>query len=515
MSKTLNIIGLLILSFSLLARGEDLKMPSFLPHYYLPGFEVGEQDLVFIESSDVNELEQWLYSTPDQSITLSIENIKCDSAGCPAILNNIFSFINIELKEEKGEFLELTEREIFAKLYDGDKEHLISVYALPGSIQVWNYSIKPELSDKINSISADIKAFVNRQRYTDALAEGNVSMGTWGDETYDYASQLLKQGKKSQACSVLKDIITTSPYNYDAHIAFSENTNNLTESLNSANIVFKNAEDPKLIDRAAKILKKDLKTYDSIPLLQKDEKGLQLILIPFEPCNILFIDEAARTYENMTNIPVKIRRLPIPPKISTNDRIIHQRTIQDVLISLNKKTIDFTGWTKDKYIQELTKSVASENAISKYRVKDLINSVKDEPGQCLVDPLLNWFSNMLKKYRSNDARTMYVAVTEVDIYSGDNNYLFSSGIIDGPSKATVLSYHMMLSETLYAEFQSRKRLTDRMAKELVPAGFKLLGIPRSTDPTCPFSYSSGVERLDQKTMVLSDSLKQALKKMRE
>jgi hypothetical protein len=53
-----------------------------------------------------------------------------------------------------------------------------------------------------------------------------------------------------------------------------------------------------------------------------------------------------------------------------------------------------------------------------------------------------------------------------------------------------------------------------MAKELVPASLKQLRIPRSTDPTCPYSYSSGVERLDQKTLTLSDEVKQALNKLR-
>jgi hypothetical protein len=79
----------------------------------------------------------------------------------------------------------------------------------------------------------------------------------------------------------------------------------------------------------------------------------------------------------------------------------------------------------------------------------------------------------------------------------------------------ILSYYMMMGETLHQEYQSRRRLTERIAKELVPASLKQLRIPRSTDPTCPYSYSSGVDRLDQKTLVLSDEVKHELQKLRD
>jgi hypothetical protein len=72
----------------------------------------------------------------------------------------------------------------------------------------------------------------------------------------------------------------------------------------------------------------------------------------------------------------------------------------------------------------------------------------------------------------------------------------------------------MLGKTHPQGFDSRPRLVERMAKELVPASLKQLQIPRSTDPTCPYSYSSGLDRLDQKTLTLSDGVKQALEKLK-
>lgn len=72
----------------------------------------------------------------------------------------------------------------------------------------------------------------------------------------------------------------------------------------------------------------------------------------------------------------------------------------------------------------------------------------------------------------------------------------------------------MQATTLNEPYQSRKRLAERLAKELVPSSLKQLGIPRPTDPSDPYSYSSGIERLAQKTLSLSAPTREALDKFR-
>jgi len=49
---------------------------------------------------------------------------------------------------------------------------------------------------------------------------------------------------------------------------------------------------------------------------------------------------------------------------------------------------------------------------------------------------------------------------------------------------------------------------------LVPASLQQLGIARPTDPTDPYSYSSGVDRLAQKTLTLSPATREALERFR-
>jgi predicted Zn-dependent protease len=238
------------------------------------------------------------------------------------------------------------------------------------------------------------------------------------------------------------------------------------------------------------------------------------ILIPLGSCDASILEGAAKKYQEITDIPVKIRRIKEVLPLSETYRIPYQRLIQETLVEMNGKDINFADWNKDRYIQELKKGAESKDALTKYYVKDLITKIDNQSGQYRAGPYVDLFSRTIEKYRSNDDRTMYVGVTGINIYSGDNNFVFSLHVARKESQASVLSYYMMTSANLSAEYESRNRLVERIAKELVPASLKSLGIPRSTDPTCPYSYSSGVERLDQKTLTLSEPVKSAIKNIK-
>jgi hypothetical protein len=62
--------------------------------------------------------------------------------------------------------------------------------------------------------------------------------------------------------------------------------------------------------------------------------------------------------------------------------------------------------------------------------------------------------------------------------------------------------------------ESRKRAAQRLAKELVPAALKQLEIARPADPSDPYSYADGLQRLDEKSLTLSTSTSEALYKFR-
>jgi len=131
---------------------------------------------------------------------------------------------------------------------------------------------------------------------------------------------------------------------------------------------------------------------------------------------------------------------------------------------MNGKDINFTDWNKDRYIQELTKGAESKDALTKYYVKDLIAKIDKQSGQYRADPYVYLFSRTLENYRSSDDRTMYIGVTGINIYSGDNNFVFSLHVARKESQASVLSYYMMTADKDLGELIFRlKRVSSGVA----------------------------------------------------
>jgi len=131
-------------------------------------------------------------------------------------------------------------------------------------------------------------------------------------------------------------------------------------------------------------------------------------------------------------------------------------------------------------LASLTNALKSEDALSRYWGQDLLAKISAEPGQYRADSYVEKLDRLLKPHQSKDARTMYVGITEANIYGGDNNFVFSVSTTNPQSHVGLMSYYMMQG-----------------------------------NPACPYSYSSGVERLDQKTLNLSDEVKQVLNKLRD
>ncbi|MDD5705034.1 MAG: hypothetical protein PHR35_03855 [Kiritimatiellae bacterium] len=509
--------GIIILAAMAATRvsAAEPRLPSFLPAYYAPAFRSGGKALNLISQGETNGVTQYVYSTADKDLALSVENILGDKPKCDAVLNNILGHLDQIITSNKGSFVEITTTEACAEVALTNAAQTIMTFMLPSSVHIWTFSRNPADREPLTADFKTIRGWANRQRYEEALQAGNVSMGHWQKCIHDYAKVLLESGRKDDALIVLKNLLATAPFDYKAHLELMENTPDATSASNSAKAVFKNAETRDQITKAASFLGVESRTIELLTPLSTNEAGLQVILIPLPPCNSWLLDESAKVFERIIEVPVKIRRLNEVWLWGTPERIFRQRDIQGILVRLTKENIEFTNWSNDRYINTLNDAVKSEDALSRYWVRDLAEQVKKEPGQYFVDPYLDRLCTTLKSYRSKDNRTMYVAITEANIYSGDNNYVFSLGRTDQESPASIMSYYMMLGSTLHETYDSRQRLVERIAKELVPASLKQLGIPRSTDPTCPYSYSSGVDRLDQKTLMLSDEVKEALNKLRD
>lgn len=492
----------------------DSLLPPFLPPYYAPALQVGGTPLWLVDHGETNNIPRYVYATDDQAVRLTIESIKCSDAVCKTIFDNSFTFFNTQATKNSGRFRAATPVELRSEWWTGTADVFSLVLRLPNSIAFWTYSVPTGTRIDIGTYQDEITSLANRQRYEEALRLSNIEMGHWAPQIHEFARRLLKDGKKDQALTVLGRLLATSSFNYDAHMDLVANTGDPVIAKNSARIVFENAENPDLTTRAAAVLGLSEPSIESLAPLAKGERGLQLILIPLPPSNVRLIEDAAKIYQKITDVPVKIRRLPEEWQFGRPDRIPDQKRIQQAIVLHTGQDVDFTGWTIERYAEALLRTVESKDALNKFGMRNFVENLNKRPGQYRSDPYLSRFAGMLAKERSDDVRTMYVGVTEANIFSGNTNYIFSHFAATNRAGAALMSYSMMLAKTLGEPYESRKRLAERMAKELVPPSLQQLGIPRATDPSDPYSYSDGVERLAQKTLVLSAPVKEALDKFR-
>lgn len=491
----------------------DLRLPEFLPEYYRPLFS-SKRPLVLVNQRETNGVAQSIYAIGANE-ALSIESFSGDAPACRSAFNNILAHLNQMMTTNKGDFIEITETELNAQVALTNATQSYFVFILPHAVNIWTHSVVVGSQPQLRFDFRKIGALVDRQRYEEAVREGNVSLGSWQKAIRRHAKEVLNAGNKREALAILQMLLATSPFDYDAHFEFIENTSDLTAATNSAKAVFKNAETRDQTTRAAKILGIEPPNLGDIPLLSTNDTGLVVVLIPLPPCNPWLLDEAAKIYERITDVPVRIRRLDNEWTWGTPDRVARQRDIEGLLVRLAKQNINFNGWAGDRYLTALTNALKSEDALTRYWGQDLLAKISAESGQYRADSYVEKLGRLLEPHQSKDARAMYVGITEANIYGGDNNFVFSVSTTHPQSHVGLMSYYMMQGKATALAFDSRLRLVERIAKELVPASLKQLRVPRSTDPACPYSYSSGVERLDQKTLVLSDETKQALSKLRD
>jgi hypothetical protein len=494
------------------AASGDQDFPAFLPPYFRSVLDLTREHLHLAQQSETNGVTHYLYISEDQADTVGVDNIPCDNTKCDVVFRNARGYVDQQATPAHGWFRAASATEFQAGWRTGLAENATFVYQLPDSILLWSYTTRLEWRTSPDARFKAIGELVARERYSGALARGNVDVGKWDPQILDYAHQLLKVGFKTEARDVLRNLLATTPFDYEAQLDFALLNDDPAAVRDSARAVFDNAEDPTLITRAADFLGQAQPAPP--PILSDRETGLQLILIALPPCDLRLLRDAAAIYEKVTGVPVKTARLPAAWEWGTPDRVPEQKLMQTTILELSGPGVDFTGWSLDRYVTALTSASESRDPLTKFYIQDFIRKLAAKHGQYLVDNYVPRLLDLLAPHRSRDNRTMYVGVTEANIYSGDNNYLFSLYTTKNGAGASILSYAMMTAAAANEHYQSRNRLTERLAKEMVPASLKILGIARPVDPTDPYSYSDGVERLSQKTLTLSGPTREALDKFR-
>lgn len=499
---------------TLVASSAHAQIPDFISRYYSEALELDGFPLVFTSQSEKDGIKRAVFEKLGGSVSVIIDHISCDRPQCTALLEQNLKRHNEHVALNSGSFRSISQSEYVAAWNEDSKSILLYFAKLPAAVQVWIRvtNVANQLAEE--PYLSSTRRVINRRRFEDAKQLGNVDTGLWSREVAQHARDLKASGKADDALGVLTQLITWAPANFEAHLDFAEHTKNEAAARASAAAVWANAEDEKLIARAARLLGRSEPRFETLPVVERGLNGLLVVLIPLPPFDLRLVEEAANLFTSSINVPVKIARLPFDWTWQTPQRVFREREVRGTIIRKTGGTFDFTGWTKDRYAKELASATAKDDPLARYWIVDFLKSFADKPGQYRVDPYLATLASSLKPIRGDDRRTMFVGVTGADIFGGDSNFVFSGTTAVNGQAISILSYARMLASSTGEPFESRRRVVQRLAKEMVPPTLKQLEIPRPADPTDPYSYSDGVQRLDQKMLTLSAPTREALDRIR-
>jgi len=484
-----------------------------LPEVYLPLLSFEGVKLQALPASAQKGEVVRAYQTPDASTAVRIDTFPCAVNVCNVILQSSLRGMNQQISQSAGSFELISPTEIRASWTSGGTEIHRFAFMMPGSVVVWSLAHTGTVATTdMDKYQKQLDNAINHERFEEALKLGIIDLGRFGDDFRKYAESLVAAGQEAEARRVLETVTVASPGDYKAKLDFAAITSDSSAAHSAASIVLNNAESPQLLADSAAILHTQYPA-DPVPILQKGEKGLQLILIPLAPCDPQLLQEAGKVFTQITGIPSKVRRLPDEWVWHSPDRMPNERAIQQFIAQSRNENVDFSSWSLAQYEAELISISKNADPITRYNIKKALDQSSGSNGQYTADNYLKPFADLIAPYRSGDLHTIYVGVTSANISSGDANYVFAESQVINQSPATILSYYMMTSGHSGQAVESRARLAARIGKQLVPPAFYDLGLPKSADPNDPSSYANGIEAVDQKSLVLSSASRDALEKL--
>ncbi|MBL8697690.1 MAG: hypothetical protein JNK67_04935 [Alphaproteobacteria bacterium] len=486
----------------------------FPPPYYAEAMRFGGKPLDIIHGERTNAADRAVLASVDGRRRVAIERSGCAAAACDALFERRLAATNAALAPLRGAFVAIGPFGFAARWEEAARRHVLAVERLPDAVVGWQISTPATAPVDAAAFVAAVARATDRHRAELAGALDPVEFARWSPSIHRHARDLLAAGRRDAALAELGRVVAAAPANLEAQLDLAENTGDATAARTSAAIVWETAEAAALAKRAARLLGHREAELADLPVVAPPPPGLRVFVVPLAPVDPRLVASAARLYADSVGIPVTLARLPAPWHWGEPDRFVRQREVQAFLLQRAGRPIDFAGWSLDRYRREVEAASAADDPRTRFQTDAFMTALAEQPGQFRVDRHLEALHAALAPLRGDDRRTMVVAVTEADIFAGQANFMFSGGSIGAAGGASILSYAWMRAERLGEPTQSRTRLVQRLAKEMVPATLNQLGIVRPADPADPHSYADSVARVDQKTLTLSAPTRAALDRLR-
>jgi len=359
-----------------------------------------------------------------------------------------------------------------------------------------------------------------REKADDVLKQTNVSARSDIDVVFQLIDRLIEENQKDEAERYIIKGLQHFPWNLKYQMIYAEmldKKGKKEEAKEKASLVYQYAETDELLILASKFLNKDpLPEFSKISTLPGTDHCV--VLIPFMESDKWLIMRIKEKLSTTLGIPVYIQTIntTYPPfsrdrrQVAINElRNMFTQNMNDVKITKAMKELRLTKKDLEKTdnILKLMKYFLKDSGSE--AIKDFDERMEELKGkypQWNSDQLLTILFRAVKPYRRKNVA--YLAVTSVDIYAKDYNFLFGWANRSGG----VMSYHRFTSQ-FNNEAPNRERLLKRIFMQSLSSIGHIYGLKRCINPKCARAYPHSLAEHDAKDGTLCSQCRNGFKEI--
>lgn len=341
-------------------------------------------------------------------------------------------------------------------------------------------------------------------RILDKARGDNIAAAKEVEVVFQAAEKLRKESEFKKARLYFEKGLELSPWNMDAQLSFAKTLLQLNETekaKQSANLVLRTSERELLLKEAARITGVEF----PVELQRLPDKRFEktvICFVPIGPVQDWIITKAGHRLGDTLGVEVyqyaETLLLPEPHRSyfkRWTENLKKDITWEHPWVIEQMKDIgisDVESADTNQVLELLARiEVVQGGEDPRPRFQDMICSAKERDQQWDAAVLIDDLTQQIRRKRG----VLYVGVTEADMFTNNNNYLF--GLARTGGGVALISY-CRYQAWFHRERENQNRLLDRVHKQLLSSSGFALGIPRPKDPRSARSYPNGLNDHDLK-----------------
>jgi predicted Zn-dependent protease len=343
----------------------------------------------------------------------------------------------------------------------------------------------------------------------------NINAGKNAGRVFEAAHALLKAGDRKGALGYFQRGLQLSPWRLEEQLAYADllkEDGREKEAVSIAEMVDERAESDEQSIHARKLAGKPPAPPPAAPDAARTNKPW-ICLVQIGHVNQVVLGETMKKLQDTLGIPVFLH--PDTAEVGKPHRSALSRWVR-TQISPKIKWDSPPGQAFLRSLGVDTPAEVKPSQLVKALISDLRLGGREEDARGLEENAeffrahdQQWDAGVFADYGFRAAegtphleQAMVFGITEADLYSDDNNYVFGTALTG--ARKGVVSY-ARYQATFFGEPPDRTRLVSRMHKLLLSTLGSSLNIPRPTDPTSARAYPASLAEHDAKSEYMSEA----------